>query len=84
MFRTYPRCNVSVKTSLRTVLIANTVLQPDREKRYENKGGGFVTGVDIFGEEEQNKLGLRAKRFGLDPSKLKPLTEQELDKLYER
>ncbi|XP_069703890.1 nuclear cap-binding protein subunit 3-like isoform X2 [Periplaneta americana] len=54
----------------------------DREKRYENKGGAFVTGVDIFAKEEQNKLSERAKRFGLDPSDMKPITEQQIIDLY--
>ncbi|KAJ9586285.1 hypothetical protein L9F63_020079 [Diploptera punctata] len=54
----------------------------DREKRYENKGGAFVTGVDIFAKEEQIKLDERAKRFGLDPSDVKPITEQQVTELY--
>jgi len=43
-----------------------------------------VTGVDIFAKEEQIKLGERAKRFGLDPSDVKPVTEQQVAELYKR
>jgi hypothetical protein len=43
-----------------------------------------VTGVDIFAKEEQTKLDERAKRFGLDPSDVKPVTEQQIIQLYER
>ncbi|XP_049786475.1 nuclear cap-binding protein subunit 3-like [Schistocerca cancellata] len=54
----------------------------DIERRYENKAGGFVTGVDIFDEDERKKLDVRAKRFGLSPSESKALTEQQLKDLY--
>jgi len=43
-----------------------------------------VTGVNIFAKEEQTKLGERAKRFGLDPSDVKPVTEQQIAELYNR
>jgi hypothetical protein len=43
-----------------------------------------VTGVNIFAKEEQIKLGERAKRFGLDPSDSKPVTEQQIIDLYKR
>ncbi|XP_034946463.1 nuclear cap-binding protein subunit 3-like [Chelonus insularis] len=33
--------------------------------RYENKGGTFTTGINIFSKEEQKKMEERAKRFGL-------------------
>ncbi|RZF35510.1 hypothetical protein LSTR_LSTR010201 [Laodelphax striatellus] len=52
------------------------------EKRFENRAGGFVTGVDIFSPEEQEKLTKRAQRFGLDPSQVKPLTQKKLKQLY--
>ncbi|PSN38306.1 hypothetical protein C0J52_19161 [Blattella germanica] len=54
----------------------------DREKRYENKGGAFVTGVDIFAKEVQSKLHERAKRFGLDPSDVKAITDHQITELY--
>jgi hypothetical protein len=41
-----------------------------------------VTGVNIFAKEEQIKLGERAKRFGLDPSDVKHVTEQQIAELY--
>ena len=59
-------------------------LLQDREKRYENKGGAFVTGVDIFAKEEQSKLDERAKRFGISPSDAKPITEHQVTELYKR
>lgn len=43
-----------------------------------------MTGVNIFAKEEQIKLGERAKRFGLDPSDSKPVTEQQIIDLYKR
>ncbi|XP_039292905.1 nuclear cap-binding protein subunit 3 [Nilaparvata lugens] len=52
------------------------------EKRFGNRAGGFVTGVDIFSPEEQEKLTKRAQRFGLDPNEAKPLTHKKLKQLY--
>ncbi|GLH03415.1 Uncharacterized protein GBIM_09324 [Gryllus bimaculatus] len=52
------------------------------EKRYENKSGGFVTGIDFFGED-QSKLDERAKRFGLDPVEVKSVSDKEFKKLYQ-
>lgn len=43
-----------------------------------------MTGVNIFAKEEQIKLGERAKRFGLDPSDVKPVTEEQIAELYKR
>ncbi|CAG2055919.1 unnamed protein product [Timema podura] len=54
----------------------------DHDRHYENKPGGYVTGVDIFGKEEQSKLEERAKRFGLDLSDQKQVTDQQLKDLY--
>lgn len=51
-------------------------------KRYENKSGGFITGEDFFGED-QGKLDERAKRFSLDPSEVKSVSDKELKKLYQ-
>nr|CAD7402139.1 unnamed protein product [Timema poppensis] len=56
--------------------------EPDHDRHYENKPGGYVTDVDIFGKEEQNKLEERAKRFGLDLSDQKQVTDQQLKDLY--
>lgn len=67
-----------------TCLVLHSVFPQDREKRYENRGGAFMTGVDIFAKEEQIKLDERAKRFGLDPSDAKPVTEQQIIELYKR
>ncbi|KAF4523505.1 hypothetical protein B566_EDAN004576 [Ephemera danica] len=57
--------------------------EPEFERRYENKSGAFVTGIDIFSKEGQEKLNERAKRFGLDPTKVRPLAEAQLHQLYE-
>lgn len=43
-----------------------------------------MTGVDIFAKEEQIKLDERAKRFGLDPSDAKAVTEEQVTELYKR
>nr|CAD7435770.1 unnamed protein product [Timema monikensis] len=56
----------------------------DHDRHYENKPGGYVTDVNIFGKEEQNKLEERAKRFGLDLSDQKQVTDQQLKDLYTR
>ncbi|ESO97336.1 hypothetical protein LOTGIDRAFT_86543, partial [Lottia gigantea] len=37
-------------------------------KRYENKTGNFVTGIDLTSREAIEKRDERAKRFGLTPS----------------
>ncbi|XP_063239141.1 nuclear cap-binding protein subunit 3-like [Bacillus rossius redtenbacheri] len=54
----------------------------DQQGHYENRAGGFITGVDIFGKEEQGKLEERAKRFGLDQDARLP-TECQLKELYD-
>ncbi|XP_068970064.1 nuclear cap-binding protein subunit 3-like [Bombus flavifrons] len=46
---------------------SNNVQQPEiqLDSRYENRGGTFMTGIDIFSKEEKLKMEERAKRFGL-------------------
>lgn len=69
-----------------TVTLNNFVQESggDRTRHFENVDGGFVTGVNVFSPEEQEKLGRRAKRFGLDPSEATILTQKLLKKLYRR
>lgn len=52
--------------------------------KIQNRAGGFITGIDVFGKEEQARLVERAKRFGLDSSQSNLITEQSLKKLYRR
>ncbi|XP_051170646.1 nuclear cap-binding protein subunit 3-like [Leptopilina boulardi] len=40
------------------------------EARYENRGGAFLTGIDIFSEEGKQKIEERAKRFGLNDKEI--------------
>lgn len=49
------------------------------ESRYENRGGTFLTGIDIFSKEEKLKMEERAKRFGLTDKLKKSLSNQEQD-----
>ncbi|XP_003705799.1 uncharacterized protein LOC100878601 isoform X2 [Megachile rotundata] len=61
--------------------ILNDVQVPEVhvDSRYENRGGMFTTGIDIFSKEEKLKMEERAKRFGLT-DKIKPsLSNQEQD-----
>ncbi|XP_076387290.1 uncharacterized protein LOC100878601 isoform X1 [Megachile rotundata] len=59
--------------------ILEDVLQVHVDSRYENRGGMFTTGIDIFSKEEKLKMEERAKRFGLT-DKIKPsLSNQEQD-----
>ncbi|XP_057322814.1 nuclear cap-binding protein subunit 3-like [Microplitis mediator] len=60
-------------------LLGNSNLQP----RYENKAAGtFMTGIDIFSKEEQQKLGERAKRFGIKENP-KQIDVEDEGELYE-
>lgn len=54
----------------------------ESEMKIQNRAGGFITGIDVFGKEEQGRLVERAKRFGLDSSQVNLITEQSLKKLY--
>lgn len=53
------------------------------ESRYENRGGTFTTGIDIFSAEEKQKMEERAKRFGLTEHSKNPMEDQEPE-LYTR
>lgn len=53
------------------------------DSRYENRGGTFTTGIDIFSKEEKIKMDERAKRFGLMEKVKTDLTNQEQN-LYSR
>ncbi|XP_060813025.1 nuclear cap-binding protein subunit 3-like isoform X1 [Bombus pascuorum] len=49
------------------------------DSRYENRGGTFMTGIDIFSKEEKLKMEERAKRFGLTDKIKYNLPNQEQD-----
>ncbi|XP_043523578.1 nuclear cap-binding protein subunit 3-like isoform X1 [Frieseomelitta varia] len=49
------------------------------DSRYENRGGTFMTGIDIFSKEEKLKMEERAKRFGLTEKLKINLSNQEQD-----
>ncbi|KAG8184857.1 hypothetical protein JTE90_016202 [Oedothorax gibbosus] len=51
-------------------------------KIYENKNGGFVTGIDLSSEELMKKLEDRAERFGLQRKEEAPITQNEINALY--
>ncbi|XP_017875252.1 nuclear cap-binding protein subunit 3-like [Ceratina calcarata] len=59
----------------------NNVQMPEvqLESRYENRGGTFTTGIDIFSKEEKLKMEERAKRFGLTDKLKNNLSNQEQD-----
>ncbi|KAF5269700.1 hypothetical protein FQA39_LY08623 [Lamprigera yunnana] len=50
---------------------------------WNNKEGGFATGIDIFNKEEEEKLQERANRFRLDPKEINNFTNEDHLKLYE-
>ncbi|XP_034251669.1 nuclear cap-binding protein subunit 3-like [Thrips palmi] len=54
----------------------------ESDMKIQNRAGGFITGIDVFGKEEQARLVERAKRFGLDTSQSNLITEHSLKKLY--
>ncbi|KAG8042723.1 hypothetical protein G9C98_005363 [Cotesia typhae] len=62
----------------RNLLADNLTVQP----RYENKGGAFMTGINIFSKEEQQKLEERAKRFGMKEN-ARQLDVEDEEELYE-
>lgn len=49
----------------------------NQDIRYENKGGMFTTGINIFGKEEKLKMEERAKRFGLNEETKNSMEDQE-------
>ncbi|XP_033300792.1 nuclear cap-binding protein subunit 3-like isoform X1 [Bombus bifarius] len=60
---------------------SNNMQQPEiqLDSRYENRGGTFMTGVDIFSKEEKLKMEERAKRFGLTDKIKNNLSNPEQD-----
>lgn len=60
---------------------SNNVQQPEiqLDSRYENRGGTFMTGIDIFSKEEKLKMEERAKRFGLTDKIKNNLSNPEQD-----
>ncbi|XP_076755137.1 uncharacterized protein LOC143425936 [Xylocopa sonorina] len=60
---------------------SNNVQVPEvqLDSRYENRGGTFTTGIDIFSKEEKLKMEERAKRFGLTDKVKSSLSNQEQD-----
>ncbi|XP_076654182.1 uncharacterized protein LOC143359803 isoform X1 [Halictus rubicundus] len=66
------------QTNVKT-LNAKNVQSPEKqpESRYENRGGTFTTGINIFSKEEQLKMEERAKRFGLKEKVNSSLSNQE-------
>ncbi|TNN48236.1 Nuclear cap-binding protein subunit 3 [Liparis tanakae] len=52
--------DVSVSRSLKELL-------PDTSRRYENKGGAFITGIDVNSKEAIEKKEKRARRFHFTP-----------------
>ena len=60
---------------------SNNVQQPEiqLDGRYENRGGTFMTGIDIFSKEEKLKMEERAKRFGLTDKIKNNLSNPEQD-----
>ncbi|XP_058795664.1 nuclear cap-binding protein subunit 3-like [Phymastichus coffea] len=63
--------------------IASVIASKDPPpSKYENKGGSFITGVDIFSKESKEKLEERAKRFNLTKTK-ESFALEEAENLYE-
>uniref|UniRef100_A0A8C2XNA9 Nuclear cap-binding protein subunit 3 n=1 Tax=Cyclopterus lumpus TaxID=8103 RepID=A0A8C2XNA9_CYCLU len=52
--------DVSVNRSLKELL-------PDTSRRYENKGGAFITGIDVTSKEAIERKEKRARRFHFRP-----------------
>ncbi|XP_053375367.1 nuclear cap-binding protein subunit 3-like isoform X2 [Mercenaria mercenaria] len=63
---------------LETKQVENSINRPTR--RYENKEGNFVTGIDFTEQDTAEKLQERAKRFGID---YKPEPAVNLGELYQ-
>nr|XP_033331228.1 nuclear cap-binding protein subunit 3-like [Megalopta genalis] len=53
--------------------------EKELESRYENRGGTFTTGINIFSKEEKLKMEERAKRFGLKEKVNSNVSNQEQD-----
>ncbi|KAG6800132.1 nuclear cap-binding protein subunit 3 [Apis mellifera caucasica] len=70
----------SDQTNVKTFNTNNVhVSEIQLDNRYENRGGTFMTGIDIFSKEEKLKMEERAKRFGLTDKIKNNLSNQEQD-----
>ncbi|XP_043788492.1 nuclear cap-binding protein subunit 3-like [Apis laboriosa] len=70
----------SNQTNIKTFNTNNVhVSEVQLDNRYENRGGTFTTGIDIFSKEEKLKMEERAKRFGLTDKIKNNLSNQEQD-----
>ncbi|PBC31907.1 hypothetical protein APICC_07969 [Apis cerana cerana] len=70
----------SDQTNIKTFNTNNVhVSEVQLDNRYENRGGTFMTGIDIFSKEEKLKMEERAKRFGLTDKIKNNLSNQEQD-----
>ncbi|XP_024944567.1 nuclear cap-binding protein subunit 3 isoform X2 [Cephus cinctus] len=59
--------------------LKNEISTSPQDTRYENRGGTFTTGIDIFSKEEKLKMEERARRFGLtDKVKTSDNEDQDL------
>ncbi|XP_072315808.1 nuclear cap-binding protein subunit 3 isoform X2 [Eucyclogobius newberryi] len=65
--------DVSVKRSLKELL-------PDTSRRYENKAGAFITGIDVTSKEAIEKKEKRAQRFHFQAEESAPQRNVCLDK----
>ncbi|XP_055082607.1 nuclear cap-binding protein subunit 3 isoform X2 [Periophthalmus magnuspinnatus] len=65
--------DVSVKRSLKELL-------PDTSRRYENKAGAFITGIDVNSKEAIEKKEKRAQRFHFQAEESAPQRNVCLDK----
>lgn len=68
-----PEEDVSVKRSLKELL-------PDTSRRYENKAGAFITGIDVTSKEAIEKKEKRAQRFHFQGEDSAPQRNVFLDK----
>ncbi|KAK5644336.1 hypothetical protein RI129_005636 [Pyrocoelia pectoralis] len=66
-----------------TTVRKNVVTENNTLRTWNNKEGGFTTGVDIFNGKEHEKLQERANRFGLNPDEISNFTNDDLQKLHE-
>ncbi|XP_041349495.1 nuclear cap-binding protein subunit 3-like [Gigantopelta aegis] len=62
-------------TGIQSEVKQKSKFKPEFPKKYENKTGNFVTGIDITSKEAQEKKKERAQRFGL------PVTNEEEAKI---
>ncbi|XP_012282268.1 nuclear cap-binding protein subunit 3 [Orussus abietinus] len=87
VFTDYIKHDESAEQTLRAKISKDLILpslptMPEvLDTRYENRGGTFTTGIDIFSKEEKLKMEERAKRFGLK-DKLQSVIANEAEELY--